>query len=59
MNTEERIQIGQRLSAGFQGLTIPPEYAELVKQHKVGNTILFRRNVESFEQLKKLCADLR
>ncbi len=59
MNTEERIQIGQRLSAGFQGLTIPPEYAELVKRHKVGNAILFRRNVESFEQLKKLCADLR
>ncbi len=59
MHTEERIQIGQRLSAGFQGLTVPPEYAELVKRYKVGNAILFRRNVESFGQLKKLCAELR
>ena len=59
MNEQTKIMIGQRLSVGFQGLTIPQEYIDLVRNYKVGNVILFRRNVESFEQLSALCRDLR
>ena len=59
MNEEMRIRIGQRLSVGFDGFTIPQEYVDLVKRYKVGNVILFRRNVQSYAQLKALCASLR
>ncbi len=59
MIEEMRIKIGQRLVVGFDGLEVPPEYVELVKQYKVGNALLFRRNVKSYEQLKALCASLR
>ena len=53
------IAIGQRICAGFTGTTVPPELRELIQKYKVGNILLFSRNVESFEQLKALCADLR
>ena len=59
MTEDMRIKIGQRLVVGFDGLEVPPEYVELVKQYKVGNALLFRRNVKSYEQLKALCASLR
>ncbi len=59
MTEEMRIKIGQRLVVGFDGLEVPPEYVELVKQYKVGNALLFRRNVKSYAQLKALCASLR
>ncbi len=59
MTEDMRIKIGQRLVVGFDGLEVPPEYVELVKRYKVGNALLFRRNVKSYEQLKALCASLR
>ena len=59
MTEEMRIKIGQRLVVGFDGLEVPPEYVELVKKYKVGNALLFRRNVKSYTQLKALCASLR
>ena len=59
MTDDMRIKMGQRLVVGFDGLEVPPEYVELVKKYKVGNVLLFRRNVESYEQLKALCASLR
>ncbi len=58
MNEKARFQIGQCLGVGFDGPTIPDEYKELVKKYKIGNVIFFRRNVESFEQIRALCADL-
>ena len=59
MTEQQKIMIGQRLSVGFDGLTIPQEYVDLVRRYKVGNVILFRRNVGSFDQLRGLCTDLR
>jgi beta-N-acetylhexosaminidase len=50
---------GQRFVAGFHGTTIPEDFQELVRKYKVGNVILFKRNVESAQQLKKLCDDLQ
>ena len=44
---------------GFDGYVIPEEYRALVREYKIGNTVLFRRNVRDFGQLKALCADLR
>ena len=59
MTEDMRIKIGQRLVVGFVGLDVPPEYVELVKKYRVGNALLFRRNVKSYGQLKALCASLR
>lgn len=50
---------GQRFVAGFEGTTIPDNFREAVRKYKVGNVILFKRNVESAQQLKKLCDDLQ
>ena len=58
MNDKARFQIGQCLGVGFDGPVIPDEYRELVRKYKIGNVIFFRRNVESFEQIRTLCADL-
>ena len=51
--------IGQRLMLGFPGTEIDPEFEALVREFKIGNVILFRRNVENKEQLAKLCSELR
>ncbi len=56
---ERRLRLGQRLSVGFEGLNVPEEYVRLVKEYKVGNAVLFKRNVESYAQLKSLCDELR
>ena len=39
-------KLGQRLAAGFQGLEPPEEFLRLIKEYKVGNIILFRRNIQ-------------
>lgn len=59
MNRDIVWKTGQRFVAGFHGTTIPEDFQELVRKHKVGNVILFKRNVESVQQLKKLCDDLQ
>ena len=59
MNQQElRLKLGQRLGIGFDGYEIPEDCARLIREYKIGNVILFRRNVKSKEQLKKLCGDL-
>ena len=50
--------IGQRIMAGFPGTEIDDDFAALVREYKVGNVILFRRNIESREQLSCLCKAL-
>ena len=50
--------IGQRIMAGFPGTEIDDDFAALVREYKVGNVILFRRNIESREQLSRLCKAL-
>ena len=51
--------LGQRLSVGFYGTEVPEELKRLIREYKIGNIILFRRNVAGYAQLKKLCAELR
>lgn len=58
LEIESRRALGQRLSVGFDGFTVPDGFARLVREYKVGNVILFRRNIQSADQLRRLCADL-
>lgn len=50
---------GQHIMAGLPGIEIDPAFAALVRECKVGNVILFRRNVKNAAQLARLCASLR
>ena len=50
---------GQHIMSGLPGTEIDPAFAALVRECKVGNVILFRRNVKNAAQLARLCASLR
>lgn len=54
-----KAQIGQRLVGGFPGTELSDDFIRLVKEYKVGNVILFQRNVESRTQLRRLCDSIQ
>ena len=51
--------LGQKLIFGFHGTELSEEFVELVKEYKIGNVILFLRNVESAAQLRRLCGQIQ
>jgi len=51
-------QIGQHLVTGFPGLKMNEDFIKAVKEYKIGNVILFARNIESKHQLKTLIKDI-
>lgn len=51
--------IGQRMVVGFPGYEIPDELRALVREHYVGNIILFAENIRDNAQLKRLCGELQ
>ncbi|MFS0785583.1 beta-N-acetylhexosaminidase [Shouchella sp. 1P09AA] len=51
--------IGQTLVVGFDGTTVPQETADFIKQHKIGNIILFARNMGSPVEIKALTKHLQ
>lgn len=57
LTTQEKI--GQLIVAGFHGTTVGPEIENLIREYKVGNILLFSRNIESASQLFKLNQDLQ
>lgn len=52
-------QPGQLLVAGFSGTRLPGDLGALLGQGRVGGVILFARNIESPEQLRRLVAEIR
>ncbi|MCI0331141.1 MAG: beta-N-acetylhexosaminidase [candidate division Zixibacteria bacterium] len=50
---------GDFLTCGFEGLSVPPDFARFLREKKPGGVILFSRNYESPAQLKALCAELK
>lgn len=51
--------LGQLLVFGFHGTTATPEIKAMIRNHYVGNIILFSRNIETPEQLLSLTSDLQ
>lgn len=51
--------IGQMLVIGFDGTTVPKETEALIKEHKIGNIILFARNMGSPEEIRALTSHLQ
>ena len=52
-------QIGQHFVCGFPGHTMDEAFKEAVRTHKIANVILFARNIESKEQVKRLCEEIQ
>ncbi len=52
-------KIGQHFVCGFPGTTMDKAFMEAVRTHKIANVILFARNIESKEQVKRLCEDIQ
>lgn len=59
MEMTVRQMLGQKLVFGFHGTELSPEFKELLREYKIGNVILFLRNVASAQQLRHLCADIQ
>ncbi len=51
--------LGQKLIFGFHGETLSEEFISLIKEYKIGNVILFLRNVKSAGQLRTLCKQIQ
>lgn len=56
---DERRAIGQHLFTGFEGLTLSPQDEERIREARIGNVILFARNVGTAEQTRALCDRLQ
>ncbi|PIR20111.1 MAG: beta-N-acetylhexosaminidase [Deltaproteobacteria bacterium CG11_big_fil_rev_8_21_14_0_20_47_16] len=53
------IAVGQCFIVGFDGTTPPPDLIQLIREEEVGAIILFRRNIESVDQLRRLTSQLQ
>ena len=54
-----REQLGQRMAVGFPGTELTEDFLDFLAEFKIGNLILFQRNIESTEQLKRLAGQLQ
>lgn len=54
-----REQLGQRMAVGFSGTELSGAFLDFLAEYKIGNVILFKRNIESLEQLERLTAQLQ
>ena len=59
MNMTLKQMMGQKLIFGFHGETMTEEFKSLLREYKIGNVILFLRNVKSADQLRKLCGEIQ
>ncbi|MCB2183526.1 MAG: beta-N-acetylhexosaminidase [Desulfobulbaceae bacterium] len=57
--TQSFKQLGQLFMVGFAGKEIDQSTLNLIKELGINHFIIFKRNVESPSQLKKLCFDLK
>ncbi|HEX7065232.1 MAG TPA: beta-N-acetylhexosaminidase [Bacillales bacterium] len=54
-----REKIGQLMLIGFEGTTVTPRVANIIKEDKIGGVILFPRNIQTPEQVLRLNIELQ
>jgi len=54
-----RQQIGQQIIIGIQGLTLSRDEADFIIKNNIGGVILFKRNLESPEQIYELTREIQ
>lgn len=59
MDMTVKQMLGQKLIFGFHGTELSEEFKALIREYRVGNVILFRRNIQSARQLRRLCAEIQ
>ncbi|MEJ2031846.1 MAG: beta-N-acetylhexosaminidase [Deltaproteobacteria bacterium] len=59
MTALEKSDLGGLFMAGLPGTVLDPSTLALIEKDRVGNFIIFRRNVADPGQLRRLCSDLR
>ena len=59
MEMTVRQMLGQKLIFGFHGTELSEEFKALIREYKIGNVILFLRNVAGTDQLRRLCAEVQ
>lgn len=59
MNMTPKEMLGQMLAFGFHGTTLSEEFLSLIREYKIGNIILFRRNVTDARQMRELCSQIQ
>ncbi|MET3106990.1 beta-N-acetylhexosaminidase [Oxalobacteraceae bacterium GrIS 1.18] len=59
MEISIRKKIGQLFMVGFDALEVNEHITRMIQHYHVGGVILFRRNVDSPEQLARLCRELQ
>lgn len=59
MEMTVRQMLGQKLVFGFHGTELSEEFKQLIREYKIGNVILFLRNVKSADQLRRLCSEIQ
>ena len=59
MNMTPKEMLGQMLAFGFHGTTLSEEFISLIREYKIGNLILFRRNVTDARQMRELCRQIQ
>ena len=58
MTSHRRLPLGQLFVIGFDGTRVPQSSARLIAEQQVGGVILFKRNIESLEQVVALNTEL-
>lgn len=53
-----RAQAGQRIFIGFPGTEADDALKDMIINYKIANFILFRHNIESLPQVRRLCKDI-
>ncbi len=48
---------GQRMMLGFDGLELNHQLKQLIREFRAGGIILFKANIDSPDQLRRLCSD--
>ena len=59
MEMDVRAKIGQMLMTGISSTEVTQEFERVVEAYQIGNVILFDRNIESTEQLRRLCREIQ
>jgi beta-N-acetylhexosaminidase len=54
-----RQKIGQLFMVGFDGLEVNDHITTMIRRYHIGGIILFRRNVDTPEQLARMCRELQ
>lgn len=54
-----RLEVGQHFMVGFPDTELTPETENYLAEYKIGNIILFQRNVVNNKQLRNLCARIQ